>query len=243
MTAYLRLEVLRVLRNSRYLLLSLATPVGFYLLFTSIFGAESAEGLAQPVEAMVSMAAYGAIGAVLFTTGPRVATEREAGWLRQLRATPLPAGKVIAAKVLAAMALGLPAVVVVSITAGLVQGVRLTAGEWTGFIAVTTLGTAPFAMLGLLIGYLADSDSAHSLTLAAWFVLPAIGGLWMPLRLLPEALRAVGRVLPTNRLGDLGWRIAAGQGPRVSSGLILLGWTAGLAVLAAWSYRRSSVAG
>jgi ABC-2 type transport system permease protein len=103
---YLRLEVLRVIRNSRYLFLSLVTPVGFYLLFSSLFGKQPAEGLQQSVELMVSMAAYGAIGAVLFATGPRVAAERGSGWLRQLRTTPLPAGKVIAAKVLAAMALG-----------------------------------------------------------------------------------------------------------------------------------------
>ena len=127
---YLRLEVLRVIRNSRYLFLSLATPVGFYLLFSSLFGSQPAEGLKQSVELMVSMAAYGAIGAVLFATGPRVAAERGTGWLRQLRTTPLSAGKVIAARVLAAMTLGFPAVVLVSITAALAHGVRLTAGEW-----------------------------------------------------------------------------------------------------------------
>jgi ABC-2 type transport system permease protein len=238
---YFRLEVLRVIRNSRYLFLSLVTPVGFYLLFSSLFGSQSAEGLKQSVELMVSMAAYGAIGAVLFATGPRVAAERGTGWLRQLRTTPLSASKVIAAKVLAAMTLGFPAVVLVSITAALAHSVRLTAGEWAAFIALTTLGTAPFAMLGLMIGYLADGDSSYSLTLAAWFVLPAIGGLWMPLSILPKALRTIGHVLPTNRLGDLGWRIAAGHAPSPTSGLILAGWTAAFALAAAWSYRRASL--
>ena len=176
----------------------------FLTLTHSLFGSQPAEGLKQSVELMVSMAAYGAIGAVLFATGPRVAAERGTGWLRQLRTTPLSAGKVIAARVLAAMTLGFPAVVLVSITAALAHGVRLTAGEWAAFIALTTLGTAPFAMLGLMIGYLADGDSSYSLTLAVWFVLPAIGGLWMPLSILPKVLRTIGHVLPTNRLGDLG---------------------------------------
>ena len=65
------------------------------------------------------------------------------------------------------------------------------------------------------------------------------GGLWMPLAILPGALRTIGRALPTNRLGDLGWRIAAGHAPTAASGHILVAWTAALAGLATWSYRRA----
>ena len=241
MSSYLRLEILRVLRNQRYVMLSLALPVAFYLLFTSLFGGQRAEGLRQPVELMVSMAAYGAIGAALFGTGPRLAVERTSGWLRQLKASPLPGWQVVAAKTLAAILLGLPAVVLVGIAGVLAHGVRMAAWQWVAFVALTTIGTAPLALLGLTIGYLADSDSASSFTLAAWFILAAIGGLWMPLALLPKALRTVGRLLPTNRIADLGWRIAAGHGPALGSGLILVAWTAALAVAAAWSYRRANV--
>ncbi|MGH2718952.1 MAG: ABC transporter permease [Actinomycetota bacterium] len=237
MFGYLRLEILRVLRNQRYLLFSLVTPVAFYLLFASLFGHQRVQGMAQPVELMVAMAVYGAIGAALFATGPRIALERKTGWLRQLKATPLPAWQAVVAKVLAAMALGLPAVVAVGITGAVAHGVRLSAVQWAGLVSLTTLGTAPFALLGLMFGYLVDSDSAQSLTLAAWFVLAAIGGLWMPLSLLPKALQAIGRALPTNRLADLSWRIAAGGGPTVTSGLILLAWTAALALAAVGSYR------
>ena len=239
MLDYLRLEILRVLRNQRYLFFSLVTPVAFYLLFAGLFGRQRVQGIPQPVELMVAMAVYGAIGAALFSTGPRIALERTTGWLRQLKATPLPAGQAVLAKVLAAMALGLPAVVAVGITGSITHGVHLSALQWAGLMALTTLGTAPFALLGLMFGYLVDSDSAQSLTLAAWFVLAAIGGLWMPLALLPRVLQDIGATLPTNRLADLSWRIAAGGGPTVSSGLILAAWTAALALAAVGSYRRA----
>jgi len=241
MLAYLRLEILRVVRNQRYVLLSLVSPIGFYLLFSSIFGRYQAEGLRQPVELMVAMAAYGAVGAALFTAGQRVADERAIGWLRQLRATPMAARKVLGAKVLAAMVVGLPSVVLVGATAAIAHGVRMAAWQWAAFVILTTLGTAPFALLGLFIGYSADADSAYSMTLGAWFVFTAIGGLWMPLAILPRTLRTIGRTLPTNRLADLGWRIAGGHAPSATSGLILVAWTGAVALLAAWSYRRANV--
>jgi hypothetical protein len=56
------------------------------------------------------MAAFGAIGAVLMATGPRIAAERQSGWLRQLRLTPLRPGATLAARLVAALALTLPAI-------------------------------------------------------------------------------------------------------------------------------------
>jgi ABC-2 type transport system permease protein len=62
---------------------------------------------------MVSMAAFGAIGAALTATGPRIAQERTNGWMRRLRIMPLPTRSVITAKILAAMVWALPAILLV----------------------------------------------------------------------------------------------------------------------------------
>ena len=43
MIGYLRLELMRGLRDPRYLVLALVAPVGFYLLFTNLFGAAQGE--------------------------------------------------------------------------------------------------------------------------------------------------------------------------------------------------------
>ena len=93
MNRYLMPEIRRSLRDARYLVLAVVMPVGFYLLFTNLFGShgEQVQGLPQPVELMTAMAAYGGMWAVFSATGPRIAQEREQGWLRQLRLTPLSA--------------------------------------------------------------------------------------------------------------------------------------------------------
>ncbi|HEY1487227.1 MAG TPA: ABC transporter permease, partial [Micromonosporaceae bacterium] len=104
---YLRLELLRVVRDARYLALAVGAPIGFYLLFATLFGNQPVPPgqLKGTVGIMVAMAAYGAMWAVLSATGPRIAQEREIGWFGQLRAMPVRAYQVLTAKVVASLAL------------------------------------------------------------------------------------------------------------------------------------------
>src|SRR5579884_4286818 len=98
MRSYLTLEIRRSLRDARFLVLVVAWPVASYLLFATVFGNQPpSEGLTPKVGIMVNMACFGAIGAVLTATGPRIALERQTGWLRQLQLTPLRPQVVLAA--------------------------------------------------------------------------------------------------------------------------------------------------
>jgi ABC-2 type transport system permease protein len=244
MLVYLRLEVLRMFRDRRFTFFSLAVPVVFYLLFSSVnsgSGKDSATGLSVQVYLMVSMAAYGAIGAALTTTGHRLATERQNGWLRQLQITPMPAWMVIATKALASMILALPAICLVSLVAATVKGVHLSPAQWLGMIALMWLATLPFAALGTLIGSTVNPETAQPVTLAAYFTLSIIGGLWMPVSQLPKALRTVSDWTPSNRFAEIGRSIVAGHSPSVTAGLILVGWTVALGALAVTAYSRTTV--
>lgn len=242
MIRLLWLEARRGLRDVRYLVLAVVTPVGFYLLFTALFGSrgEMAEGLPQPVELMIAMAVYGGMWAVFSATGPRIAHERDLGWQPQLRMIPISAREVIAARVIGSMALALPAMVLVGVTATFARGIRLPAGEWLAMLAVLWVGTLPLALLGFGIGYLVPGDTAYGVVMALYFALGALGGLWMPMAMLPSTLQTIGHALPTNRIADLGWKIAAGQTPTAASVAVLTAWTAGFALLALLAYRRSA---
>jgi ABC-2 type transport system permease protein len=237
----LRLEIRRMLVDTRFLILMLALPIAMYLLFTSIFGdTPPVDGMSQYVRAMISMAAFGAIGAALMATAPRIAVERTNGWLRQLRTMPIPARTVITAKVLSAMVWGLPAIVLVDLTAVLDHGVRLAAWQWLAMDALLWLGTAPFAALGTLLGYLTDGDTAFGVMFGIYLAIAALGGLWMPVSILPTVLQHVATVLPSNRFAELGWRIAVGAGPSVPGVAILAGWLVVFTALAALLYRRAN---
>jgi ABC-2 type transport system permease protein len=239
------LEMRRMYRDRRFVFFTVAIPVAFYLLWSNIFakgsGLDTDTGLEAKTYLLVSMASFGALGASLTTTGPRLAIERQSGWLRQLQVTPLRPWSVITAKILASMCLALPAIVLVGLTAALTQHVRLSAGEWVAMVALMWVGTLPFAALGTLIGSLVDADAAQPLTIACLFGLSILGGLWMSVSILPKTLRHIAHWTPSNRFADLGWSVVAGHTPPASDALVLAGWTIGLGALAIAAYRRATV--
>ena len=79
----------------------------------------------------------------------------------------------------------------------------------------------PLALLGLAIGYLAGDDIAFPLTMALYFALGALGGLWIPLSTMPHVMQDIGKVLPSNGLAQLGWRIAGGQASVLTATVVL----------------------
>ncbi len=127
--AYLRLEVRRSLRNRRYLVFTIVFPVLLYVLYTAVVPTGSdpdatLDGLTWPVYFLVSMAAYGAIGAAMSQAVP-VATERRQGWARQLRVTPLPSLAYVATKVVSAVLLTIPALALVGLAGQVINHVDI----------------------------------------------------------------------------------------------------------------------
>ena len=80
------------------------------------------------------------------------------------------------------------------------------------FSSLSNVATASVA-LGILVGTIADGDGAQGLTMALYLVLAALGGLWMPVQILPSALQTVAKTLPSYHLAQLGWHIAQGVAP------------------------------
>lgn len=225
MGRYLSLELRRGVRNIRFLGLVVGWPVAAYLLFSTVFGSEApTEGLAPKVEIMVAMAAFGAMGSVLMATGPALAGERRSGWLRQLGLTPLPAWQVLAGRIVAALLLALPAICLTFVAAATVRGVALSWWEWPAMVAVMGLGCLPFAAIGVLVGGTAGGDGAAGLTMAMYVVFAVLGGLWIPVDILPASLRTLAHALPSDALARLGWAVAAGGVPPVGALLVLAGW-------------------
>jgi ABC-2 type transport system permease protein len=236
--AYLRLEVRRTLRNRRYLVFTIVMPVALYVLYTAILpvaGDATKDGLAWPAYFLVSMAAYGAIGASMSQAAP-IAVERRQGWARQLRTTPLPGWAYVAAKLASAVVLTLPALALVAAAGVLVEHVQLGGGALAMTVLVLAIASVPFAALGLLIGYLLDADSAQGGMVLAFFTLAILGGLFAPLDAFPAGIATIGDVLPSSHLASLGRTMAAGRVPDPIDIAVLAIWTVAIGTLAAWRY-------
>jgi ABC-2 type transport system permease protein len=238
LSAYLGLEIRRTLRSVPYLLFTVGFPLMFYLLFSGMFGRFGAPGgVSYNAYLMVSMVAYGALGAAINANAVRLSTERASGFVRQLRVTPLAPAAYIGAKALMAVLVCVPSFVVVGIAAHLVHGVDLAWSQWLELAGCVLLGSIPFAVLGVLLGYAFDASAGQAGTQVVYFGLSLLGGLWIPVAQMPHALGVIAHWLPSYYFGDLGWRVIARQAIPAADILILAAYTLGLLVLAAWRYR------
>ncbi|MEV6328652.1 ABC transporter permease [Streptomyces sp. NPDC051909] len=236
MTAYVRLEVRRTLRDIGFAISSIAVPVAMYLLFTNLGGQNDA---ALKTGMMVGMAAYGALGAAL-SLGTGVAEDKSAGWLRQLRITPMTPRQVVTGRALTGTVVVLPAITVVLLAGGLLNGVRLDAWQWAVTALVLWAGSLPFTLLGLGNGYRLTAQTTGVVNVACTLGLAVVGGLWFPVGLFPHWLAAVSRFTPTNRFSELGVSVTEGTVPGLTPLAVLLAWAALFGTYAAVSYRRSA---
>ncbi|MFE2110583.1 ABC transporter permease [Kitasatospora sp. NPDC059463] len=180
MTTLIRLEILRTFRNRRYLLFTIAYPALMYVFFIHAYGgSDLAGGLPVKTYFMVSMATFGAVGAVLTGSAQRISLERRSGWVRQLRLTALPGRAYTLGKIAASAVTTLPAILVV-FAVGASQGVSLDAGQWAGLAAALWLGSFVFAALGVALGYAAAPDSVQTIVMITYMAMALFGGTWFP---------------------------------------------------------------
>jgi ABC-2 type transport system permease protein len=239
-TAYLRFELLRTLRNRRFLFLSLGFPLVFYLLVAgSARGVKNLgdSGLSAPLYYMVGLVSFGAMSAML-SSGARIAAERQAGWHRQVRITPLPPRAYLRAKILTGYMMALLTMVVLFV-AGAAMGVSLPAGRWLEMTGLILVGLIPFAALGILMGHLLSIEAIGPAMGGGVALLAFLGGTWFPI---PDhgALHVVGQLLPSYWLVQAGHVALGGDAWSHQGWLVMIVWSVVLARLAMRAFQRDT---
>jgi ABC-2 type transport system permease protein len=240
-TRYFALEMLRQLRNARSLVFTFAVPIAMLLIFGGAYGSQfdSAAHLPWIVVTTVQMGGYGAMMAAL-SQAFNIVNERSVGWNRQLRITPLSGTGYLVTKVGAALAVGLIAIVLVVAVSIIVLHANLAPQGWIMAGIGLWIGIIPFALIAILIGQFAKPTFAQPLFMVTFLGLSILGGLWVPLDILPTWVGNVAQVVPSywlNRLGQMG---ASLSGNAITPALVLGAWTLVLAVLITWRYRRDA---
>jgi ABC-2 type transport system permease protein len=251
MIAFLRFEIVRTLRNVRFLIMLIAFPVLLYLIYAKQHG--TTQGLTVATLLLVSMAVYSGMGSAMFASGPQLARERHNGWMRQLRISPIGTRGWFAAKLVQSVLMIIPGLAVLVALALTYGHVHLAAGRLGALVAIIVLGAIPFCAAGLVIGLMFDSQTAQVAQMITLLVLAFLGGIfisWSSLpsgmqtvgKLLPSGMQTVGKLLPSYHLAQLGWNAAAGRPLGMSHVAVLAAWTVGLGAIAAWRWRQESTA-
>src|SRR3954447_2094290 len=223
--AYTRYELMRALRNKRFFFFSLGFPLALYFITAGPNQGEKnlqGTGLSAPLYFMVSMASWGTMTAML-GTGARIAGEREVGWNRQLRISPLSPFAYLRAKVAISYLLAGLAIVVLY-ASGVSLGARLPADEWLGMTGLILVGLIPFAAAGIFLGHKLTTDSVGPALGGGTAILALVSGTWFPLDN-SGFLHDIAVDLPSY------WLVQANGVARGGSGWPLRGWV----VVAIWS--------
>ncbi|MEA3185232.1 MAG: type transport system permease protein [Ilumatobacteraceae bacterium] len=239
---YTKYELLRLVRNKRSFIFSLIFPLALFIVIggsnknlTLDLGSVT---IGFPTYYMVSMAGYGAMIAAI-SGGARIAAERTVGWNRQLRLTPLKVRGYFTTKVITSYAMAGTSIALLYI-AGIAYGVHISPfSRWLEMTFLLLVGILPFVAMGILVGHLLTSDSMGPAIGGGSAFFGFLGGQWFPL---PDhgALQIVGQGVPSYWLTQAS-RVGIGAPGWGLKGWIVIGvWSATMAVLAGWAYRRDS---
>ncbi|GAA3618915.1 ABC transporter permease [Microlunatus ginsengisoli] len=232
---------LLTIKNFSFVIFTVIMPVSLYLVFSSLYGNQPDDptGIASKM-IMVSMAAYGSLGAAM-SGGAQLAVERRSGWFRQLMITTLPGRVFLWSRAAVIMMLVLPALALVFAAGALLGGVQASAGQWLGSLGLLWLGLIPMTALGIVIGLWVKTEAVQGVNTLLLLGLSLLGGLWFPAELMPSGMQVVAHALPTYWLAELGrYPFLPGETFPWAGVGVLLAWSVGLTVLGALGYRRAA---
>ena len=236
-----RYEFVRLLRTRAFSLSVIGFPVIFYLFFGLIMNRGEHIGSVSVAKYMLAgYAVFGMAGAALFGIGGGLASELSSGWLELKRASPMPPLAYLVAKCCSAAAFGLVIVSLLTLLGITIAHVSITFPEYARMMALTFVGTIPFACLGMVIALLVPFNAAPGVINMIYLPMSFCGGLWIPIMMLPHFLQKFALLLPTYHLSQLvlacfGY---ASAGSAASHWFGLIGFTLVMLGVAAIAYRR-----
>lgn len=194
--AQARLELALLARNGENLLISLGIPVGMLLFFHAVpvlpTGSGTPLGVLAPGALTVAL-----MGSGMVALGISTAFEREYSVLRRYGVTPLRRGELVAAKAAAVLAVQVVQVLVVGgVAVALGWRPSPTAAGLGAAVVGLGLASAAFAGIGLAIAGRLPALRALAVLNAGFVLLLFLGGVAVPLGVLPGPLAAIGGLTP-----------------------------------------------
>ncbi len=237
----LKLEVRRLMRNRRTVIISLIAPVAFFLLFGLNKSYDTLKDGHGNVAAfvMISLALYGAVVATTFG-GAMVSIERAQGWSRQLRLTPLSPVAYIVMKIMTALVLGACSVAAVYITGLLTHKASMSGGLWVATGLSVWFGSLLFAAFGLFLGYLLPAENVMQLISLILALLSFAGGLFIPVSQYATTVQEIAKWTPLYGLNELVHTPLLGNGVDWTWVVNVLAWLVIFSSGAAWRMRKDT---
>ena len=234
----LRAEQLVFWRSKEAALFIFLFPLLLFLLLGSVYSGRI-YGVPAPQALLAGMLGYGCANTAFAGLAIQLVLRREAGILKRLRATPLPAATYIAAVLASTLVVFVLQTVALFVLGRVLYGTPFPTRVGSLVLAII-VGSAVFAALGVATASIIRSGDGSS-AVVNFILLPMafLTGSFGPTHRYPVFLRAIGDVLPLKYFIDLVNAIYLHGHAfwRLKDLAVLAAWgVAGLAV-AAWKFR------
>lgn len=195
------LELKMYSREKEAVFFSFLLPILLLALFSTIFGAQFEGGDGTMTAGrffLPGMVAAGVLLTSFQTMAMSVATERDDGTLKRLRATPMPPVAYFLGKVGLVAVSSTAQVAVLLLVARVAYGVELPgdASAWGRFAGVFVLGVFSGTVLGIAYSSLASARSVGAVVIGPILVLQFISGVYIAFDDIPDWLKQVASVFP-----------------------------------------------
>jgi ABC-2 type transport system permease protein len=210
-------------------------PVAILVLAGSVYGDERINGVKASSYLVAGLIGYGTVATAFAGLAITLVIRREAGLLKRVRGTPLPASTYVAAVIASTIV-----VVALQVVAQVLIGRLLFDAHWPGapgsLAVAVVLGCVVFAALGLALTALVRSaEGSSGLVSAVYLPMFFISGVFWSVKSMPSFLQAIAEVLPLTYLLRLLRSVFI-------DGRTLASSPGAVAVLAVWGFAGAALA-
>jgi ABC-2 type transport system permease protein len=241
----LRYDLLVFWRNPQSRFFTLALPVIFLVIFTSVFGTDHTRVSGHTVEYSIyyvpGICTLGIISASFVNLVITITAQRESGVLKRRRSTPVPAWVLIASRAIAAAIIAIVIVIVLLVIGRIAFGVSFPSATLPGLVLGVVVGAACFCCLAFaLASFIRNGDAAQPIVQAVMLPLYFISGVFIVGNQLSSTLKDIASVFPVSHLANALFKAFApgttGAGISVHNLLILAIWGVGGLLIALWRF-------
>jgi ABC-2 type transport system permease protein len=192
----LRTEQVLFWRNREAAFFTFFLPVIFFLVFGSIYGSDTIDGVHGASFLEAGMIGYGVASTAFAGLAITMVIRRESGVLKRIRATPLPPWTYIAAVLVSTFVTFLVEAVLLIALGRVLFSVGLPARPLSLLVALV-IGAGAFAAMGLgLTSVVRSAEGSSAVVNFVYLPMAIISGTFFSPAKYPGFLRAIADVLP-----------------------------------------------
>jgi len=237
-----RAHTLQMLRTPYYWGASVMAPVLFFVIFgiSNAHLLDTRYGLGSEY-VITPFLLFSTLNVTLLSLAGGIAAERASPWEARLRLLPVPPVTRFLGRLLFVLGYTLAAWVPLLVLATVTTTIRLPLALWPVWIGAVLVGSLPFGLLGIALGYRLAPQSAAMVANIVFLLMSFAGGLFIPPDQLPPALASAAPFLPSHEYLQL-VLTAIGRSDRIDAptwtAALLVGWGLLFLLFADRSFRR-----